>query len=53
MWRREVDLQVGDRIQIGAQCIEVVETVDGEVTLKICAVDDLEGLSDWSIPVPK
>jgi len=53
MWRREIDLQVGDMIRIGTQCIEIVETSDGEVTLKVCSTDDYEESSDWCLPAPK
>jgi len=50
---REIDLQVGDVLRVGTQCLIVVEAHDGEVTFKICADDDLETASEWSCPPPK
>ena len=50
--RREFDLQVGDMLQIGPHCVIVVETQDGEVTLKICHADDLDDSSSEWVPAP-
>jgi hypothetical protein len=51
VWRREIDLQVGDVIQIGSQCVIVVDAQDDEVTLKICDAEDLDELPpDWKGP---
>ena len=53
--RREIDLQVGDMLQIGSHCVIVVEAQDDEVTLKICHADDLDdSSSEWtSLPAKK
>jgi hypothetical protein len=52
--RREIDLQVGDVLQIGPHCVIVVETEDDAVTLKICNVDDLDDFPpDWTGPAAK
>jgi hypothetical protein len=51
---REIDLRVGEVLQIGNQCLIIVETQDDEVTLKICNADDLtDALSDWCGPPKK
>jgi hypothetical protein len=51
VWRREIDLQVGDVIQIGSQCVIVVDAQDDEVTLKICDAEDLDDHPpEWSGP---
>jgi hypothetical protein len=52
VWRREIDLQVGDVVQIGSQCLIVLEAHDGEVTVKVCATEDYE-TEDWSTPAPR
>ena len=48
------EIQVGDVVQIGSQCVIVVETQDDEVTLKICNADDLDDFpSEWRGPAAK
>jgi len=52
--RREIDLQVGDVLQIGSHCVIVVETQDNEVTLKICNSDDWDDVPpEWTGPPAK
>lgn len=54
VWRREIELRIGDVIQIGSQCVVVVEAQDDEVTLKICDADDFDDPpSDWGGPSSK
>ena len=53
MWRRELDLQVGEMVRVGSQYLIVLESDDGEVTLKVCSADELEGAEDWSSPSPR
>lgn len=52
--RREIDLQVGEMVQIGSHCVIVVETQDDEVTLKIFNADDWDDVPpEWSGPSAK
>jgi hypothetical protein len=54
VWRREIDLQVGDVVQIGSQCVIVVDTHNGEVTLKICDAEEFsDGRPEWCSTPPK
>lgn len=52
VWQREIELQVGDAIRIGSQCLVVVEVLDDEVVFKICDEQDENDGGAWSSPAP-
>lgn len=52
MWQQELELQVGDAIRIGSQCLVVVEVHDQEVVFKLCDDVDEDDGDRWTPPAP-
>lgn len=52
VWQQEIELQVGDAIRIGSQCLVVVEVLDDEVVFKVCDEIDEDECGVWTSPAP-
>jgi len=53
VWRREIELQVGEVLRIGTLCVIVVELHDDEVVLKVCDELEVDEADGWTSPTPK
>jgi hypothetical protein len=53
VWRREIELQVGEVLRVGTLCVIVVELHDDEVVLKVCDELEVDEADGWTSPTPK